>query len=77
MPWYPPLALVLFPQEREIVPALCFSTMARRPASFRIIDARTGLPLPGLPSFPSFSAAHKESGHVQGSVLFPLSVGRF
>jgi hypothetical protein len=51
--------------------------MARRPASFRIIDARTGEPLPGLPSFPSFSAARSEAGHIQSSVPFPLSVGRF
>jgi len=51
--------------------------MARRSVSFRIIDARSGEPLPGFPSFPSFSAAHKERGHAQGSVSFPLSVARF
>jgi hypothetical protein len=51
--------------------------MARRPASFRIIVARTGEPLPGLPSFPSFDAARSEAGHIQSSVPFALAVGRF
>jgi hypothetical protein len=45
--------------------------------SFRIIDARTGDPLPSLPSFPSFALARKEAGHLIRSFPFPLAVGRF
>lgn len=54
-----------------------FSTMARKTKTFRIIIASTGEPVPGLPEFRSFSAAHSEAGHVQSSHEAALSVGTF
>ena len=48
--------------------------MAR--ASFLIINARSGEPLLELGSFPSFSAARSEAGHLIGSFPFPLAVAK-
>ena len=59
---------------RAIASLSRFSLMAR--ASFLIINARSGEPLLELGSFPSFSAARKEAGHLIGSFPFPLAVAK-
>lgn len=42
--------------------------------SFVIINALTGEALSELGSFPSFSRARSEAGHLTGSFPFPLAV---
>jgi hypothetical protein len=49
--------------------------MTRPTKVFRILFAATGAPVPGQPDFRTFSAAHKEAGHLGGKLPSPTVAG--
>jgi hypothetical protein len=49
--------------------------MTRKSKVFRVLLAQTGDPVPGLPDFRTFSAAHKEAGHLGGKIPSPTAPG--
>jgi hypothetical protein len=47
--------------------------MAKSTKIFRIINAASGEPISGLPGYRSFSAAHREAGHLNGKIPSPTN----
>ena len=48
-------------------------TMAKSTKIFRIINAASGEPISGFPGYRSFSAAHREAGHLNGKIPSPTN----
>ena len=48
-------------------------TMAKSTKTFRIINAASGEPISGFPGYRSFSAAHREAGHLNGKIPSPTN----
>ena len=55
------------------VPTYWFNKMAKSTKTFRIINAASGEPIPGFPSYRSFSAAAREAGHLNGRIPSPTN----